>query len=317
MDYRDPFGSYMANPYYSQQYYQPLVQQPMPQQPAAPSPGSQLASAMVNSAVKKGVQSGVNAIGGMSTPATSGVVEGGVGTAIDGSTMMANPAFASGAQAPGVFSMSGIGSAGNAMLPIAGTIGAYDLFSKKKHGKKGAVQGAASGAAIGSYLGPWGALAGALIGGGLGYVGNFGDVDRWKEEQDAVGNLARTGVTGWDQYARAQPQLSKGRSKSELINKNYASDFRGATKDGWVNNKFAESRNEKDLTGKDIWGYSSFGDTFGNDWFGKFNEGQREQIANKALELGATEGKGQIQLQNTDELKKYATELTKAFTKKK
>lgn len=275
---------------------------------------------VANKGAQYGVEKGLGYLSGGGeavSAAAPGLIEGGVGTAIDGSTMMANPLLTAGAETPGAFSLGGIGGAGNAILPIAGAVGIGDVLLNKKHGGKGAMQGAASGAAMGSYLGPWGALAGGLLGGGLGYFGNFGDVDQWKNEQDAVNKLARTGVTGWDTYAAAQPQLSKGRSKEELTNKSYAADFKGMTPEGFVNNKFANSRNEKDLTGKDIWGYSSFGDTFGNDWFGKFNEGQREQIANKALELGATEGKGQIQLKNTDELKNFATEISKALTSNK
>lgn len=307
--------SYMQDPYYSaQSYYQ--TPEPQVQPPAEPGLGQQAAGMLVNKGAQYGVNEAMGALTGGGEAAAPGLIEGGVGTALDGSTMMANPALAA-AEAPGAFSLGGIGGAGNAVLPVAGAIGMGDVLLNKKHGGKGALQGAASGAAMGSYLGPWGALAGGLIGGGVGYFGNFGDVDQWKNEQDSVNKLARTGVTGWDTYANAQPQRSKGRSKEELTNKSYAADFKGMTPQGFVNNKFANSRNEKDLTGKDIWGYSSFGDTFGNDWFGKFNEGQREQIANKALELGATEGKGQIQLKNTDELKNYATELSKALTKRK
>ena len=64
----------------------------------------------------------------------------------------------------GMFDMAGIGSAGNAILPIAGVVGGYDLFKNKRGGVRGPLQGAASGAAIGSYFGP----TGALIGGGIG-----------------------------------------------------------------------------------------------------------------------------------------------------
>lgn len=312
--------SYMQEPYYSaQSYYQ--TPEPQVQQPEAPGLGQQVAGMVANKGAQYGVNEAMGALTGggeAASAAGSGLIEGGVGTALDGSTMMANPLLTAGAETPGMFSMGGIGSAGNAILPIAGAIGMGDLLLNKRHGGRGALQGAASGAAIGTGIMPGvGTAVGALLGGGLGYVGNFGDVDRWKEDQDRARKLADSGVTGWKSYVDAQPVLTKGRSKEELTNKSYAADFKGMTPEGFVNNKFANSRNEKDLTGKDIWGYSSFGDTFGNDWFGKFNEGQREQIANKALELGATEGKGQINLQKTDELKNYATELTKALTSNK
>lgn len=72
------------------------------------------------------------------------------------------------AQAPGAFSLSGIGGAGNAILPVAGALGAYDLFKNKRRGARGIGQGAASGAAMGSYFGPWGAGIGAVLGGTAG-----------------------------------------------------------------------------------------------------------------------------------------------------
>jgi hypothetical protein len=81
--------------------------------------------------------------------------------------------------------------------------------------------------------------------------------------------------------------LTKGRSKSELVNPKYAADFTGQTSDGFVNNKFANSRNESDLRPEDIWGYASFFEKYGNDWTGKFNEQQRRDIAQKALDAGA------------------------------
>jgi len=51
----------------------------------------------------------------------------------------------------GAFDMAGIGSAGNALLPLAGAYGAYDLFQDRKDlgTGKGYLQGAASGAALG------------------------------------------------------------------------------------------------------------------------------------------------------------------------
>jgi hypothetical protein len=188
--------------------------------------------------------------------------------------------------APGMFSVGNIGAAGNGILPLAGLAGAYDLFRNKRSGGRGALQGAASGAALGSYFGPVGIGGGAALGAGAGYFGNLGDKDQWKKEQSAVSKLAKKGVTGWDQYAAAQPKLTKGRSKQELVDEAKATGG---------NVKFAESRNESDLRPEDIWGYSAFGEKYGNDWFGKFSEADRRQKAKEALDAGAVnEGKGQI-----------------------
>lgn len=71
----------------------------------------------------------------------------------------------------GAFSLGGIGSAGNAILPAAGLLGAGDLLINQRKGARGVVQGAGSGAAIGSYFGPAGAGIGAGIGGLIG-LGN-------------------------------------------------------------------------------------------------------------------------------------------------
>ena len=68
----------------------------------------------------------------------------------------------------GMFSLGGIGSAGNVILPAVGAIGAYDVLSHEYGPARSGIEGAASGAAIGSYFGPQGALIGAGVGGLLG-----------------------------------------------------------------------------------------------------------------------------------------------------
>lgn len=102
--------------------------------------------------------------GGGAAPVAADITQGAGGAgAFEGATAGASAA-------PGMFSLSGIGSAGNVMLPIAGTIGAYDTLMHGGSFKpaRGALEGAASGAAIGSYFGPEGALVGAGIGGLVG-----------------------------------------------------------------------------------------------------------------------------------------------------
>lgn len=122
-------------------------------------------------------------------------------------------------------------------------------------------------------------------------INKMGDKDRWKEEQDAVGKLASSGVTGWADFQKTLPKLSRGRTVDELVDIERAKAAQGQ----YSNEAFARSRNEADLKAEDIWGYSAFGNKFGNDWFGKYNENQRREIANAALQAGAVnEGKGQI-----------------------
>lgn len=170
---------------------------------------------------------------------------------------------------------SGIGTAGNYYAPLAGAALGYDVLKNKKHGKSGAAEGAASGALIGTYFAPGiGTLAGAVIGGALGYFGNFGDEDKYKTEFNRAQKLRDKGVN-WDLNVDAPP---KGVSKDKLIE---------IARQTGGNVKFAESRNEKDLRPEDIWGYSTFGEKFGDSWLKGFSEDQRRAIANEALKKGA------------------------------
>lgn len=99
-----------------------------------------------------------------------------VGTLANGQPMMNDMAIPG---QPGAFSLSNIGSAGNAILPAAGMYGAYDLMRRQSKGSsdnakgylRGGAQGAASGAAVGSYFGPIGAGIGAAVGGVAGLAG--------------------------------------------------------------------------------------------------------------------------------------------------
>lgn len=145
----------------------------------------------------------------------------------------------------GMFSLGGIGSAGNLILPAAGAVGALDLFANKRSGGRGALQGAASGAAIGSFGGPPGAIAGAVIGGTLGYFGNFGDKDAYKTEWGRRKKLYDQGIIT---EAQLGPEPKSGKSKDQLIAEARANGG---------NITFASSRKESDLKPEDIAGYAS------------------------------------------------------------
>lgn len=187
----------------------------------------------------------------------------------------AGPGVGEAAAAPGMFSLEGIGGAGNAILPIAGTLGAIDLFGNKRSGGRGALQGAASGAAIGSYFGLPGAAIGAGIGGLGGFFGNFGDEDRFKTEGNRLQKLKEQGVNVPQSILDSMP--SRGRSKEELI------ALENSRPDG--NALFAGSRKESDLRPQDIVGYATFAE---NDpkWFEKPLEEQLK-VADQALKAGA------------------------------
>jgi hypothetical protein len=213
-------------------------------------------------------------------------------------------------QAASGFDVAGIGSAGNYYLPALGAIGTFDLLKNQRTGARGYLQGAASGAALGSYFGPWGALIGGGVGLGLGGANELFDTNRFKTEGNRLQGLIDKGINIPDSL-RLPMTLKKGRKKSELINPYLPKDFVGNSPQyGWTNNKFAESRNEKDLKAEDIWGYSAFFDKYGNDWLGKFNEGQRRNIAQTLLDKGAVkEGKGTIDIQWSPELENQISQM--------
>jgi len=212
------------------------------------------------------------------------------GEVIDAATGQAVASAAPGVgAAPGAFSFSGIGSAGNAILPLAGAAGMADVLMNKRHGARGALQGAASGAAIGSYFPGAGTLIGAGIGAGIGYFGNLGDKDRWKTEQDRAQKLRDQGIN-WDVPSE---NLTRGRTKDELLAIEMAKEAQGA----YSNKKFAQSRNEADLNPEDIWGYAGFGEHYGDKWLKGMSENQRWAISKLALDSGAVqEGKGTINI---------------------
>jgi hypothetical protein len=177
--------------------------------------------------------------------------------------------------APGAFSLSGIGSAGNAFLPAAGAVGMYDIFKNDRSGTRGALQGAASGAAIGSYFGPVGTGVGAVIGGTVGYFNRYGDKDMWKTEGNKLKKLQKQGIYVPQGLIDSMPQ-NKGRSTEELVARAKATGG---------NVKFAEGRKESDLTPQDIVGYAAFAQN-DPDWFKKPLQ-QRLAVAQQALSSGA------------------------------
>ena len=226
----------------------------------------------------------------------------------------AAPVAAGAVGAPEILSLSRTGAAapvegslGGFLLPAAGVLGMGDVLLNDRGTGRGALQGAASGAAIGSAFGPGGTLVGAGVGGlvGLGKGLLKGkpktnvEQDRWK----ALGALGYAVPDGYDDPSR-KPFAG--------VDKTQAADFVGNTADSgkWVNNKFAASRDVKDLVGKDLVGYATFNEKFGKDWMNNYSLDQKEKIAQKALDLGAvTEGRGTINVKWNPEIENYAKEV--------
>lgn len=178
---------------------------------------------------------------------------------------------------PGMFDLSGIGSAGNAILPAAGLAGAYDLYANRPQNigtGKGYLEGGLAGAGIGSFFGP----VGAGVGAGLGLLANafgIGHESRTKGEEKARAALAEQGI-----------------------------NVPNADIKEWENNqKFAQSRNEADLTGKDIMHAASL---YGMSGYAGLDPSKQEAIANEALKQGLVrEHHGQIDIGMNDAYQKF------------
>ena len=126
--------------------------------------------------------------------------------------------------------------------------------------------------------------------------------DKWKTEGNRLKRLVDRGIDIPEEWSAPMYRPWGGGNKNK-INPNLPIDFVGESPQyGWTNNKHANSRDDKDLVGKDIWGYSAFFDKYGNDWL-KFSGPQREAIANKALQRGTVkEHHGTIDINWTPEL---------------
>ncbi len=186
---------------------------------------------------------------------------------------------------PSMFSLGSIGSAGNAILPVAGAL--YGLKTLKDMGNsketgtgkgylKGTLKGAASGAAVGSFAGPPGAIIGGAIGGGIGLVRNlFGGKSRTKVEAEKWEQLKKQGVL---------PRYGNASVPSAKFDASKPADFAGYNEKGeYVNNRYAGARgDESKYRGADISDTATFYQTFGDAWT-KATDAQRTQIADEAL----------------------------------
>jgi len=146
-------------------------------------------------------------------------------------------------------------------------------------------------------------------------IGSLFGGDKWKTEGNRLSKLISKGVNIPEELQGAM-KLSGGRSKDELIDHSLPLDFKGYTAEGkWVNNLFANSRDEKDLAPEDIWGYATFFEKFGNDWLQKYTPDQRREIAQKALDLGiVNEHHGSLDIKWNDEMDAFVKNLSAPVT---
>ncbi len=217
-----------------------------------------------------------------------------------GSAVGASPASA------GSF-LPSLGTVGAVAAPVAGFFGLRDLFTNDRGKDRGALQGAASGAAMGAPLGPWGIAGGAALGGLSGFLNPTWNPDRWDTERKRLKDLKDKGINVPQSLIDNAP--TRGRSVEELLNNRYANDFIGTGNNNeWVNNKFAQSRDVKDLRPEDVLNYSAFAEKTPN-WFDASLE-QRKQIAKFALDNGLIdEGRGTIELGQSPEYDAYVKQI--------
>ncbi len=221
-------------------------------------------------------------------------------SALAGAGSIAEPALA------GAGDIAGAAAPGYSAVPgVIGAALAADVLMNKRHGARGAGQGALAGAGIGwTFGGPTGALIGAPIGAGIGYFGNFGDENKFETEYNRAQDLRDKGIN-WDLNTQ---KPSQGRSKEELTSE----AARNIAMGQYGNVEYAESRNMGDSRPEDWWGFSVWGEKFGNDWLKKYSEDQRRQIVQRGLELNLfDENTGSLDVNFTPE---YEADIQKILS---
>lgn len=188
----------------------------------------------------------------------------------------ADAAQAPGASGGGLFS---VGSTSGNILGGAGVaLGGYQAFQGIKEGNP--LQAGLGGAGVAAGLSQlgyaipgigWAAAIGLPVIGAL--VGKLGDKDAWKTEGDNLKKLQKKGIYIPEVLLSNLP--TKGRSKEELIE---------IARQTGGNVKFAESRKEEDLEGRDIIGFSTFAE-HDPEWFKRPLE-QQISYAQSLLDSG-------------------------------
>lgn len=289
--------------------------------------GMMAAATGMNVLANQGFSSLGNSLFGPSTPApvlgsapvtSTGIPASGIGGATGGGQGFFSSLFGSsgapstaapiGAETAVPAAPSALGSVGTYALPAAGLYGLYDIWKNKRKGFRGTAQGAAAGAALGSPFGPVGIGVGAALGGAYGTFASKFDKDSWDTERKRLEDLKDQGYAIPQNLFDNSP--SKGRSIQELINHDYANDFIGRGKNNeWVNNTFAQSRNEADLRPEDVVGYSAFIKNFGNNYLNAPLE-KKLALAKYALENGLiNEHQGTIDIEKTNDLEDQAKKI--------
>ncbi len=224
------------------------------------------------------------------------------------------------AQSSGITGLTSIDTAVPALMPETATASAP--FMGIGYGPAGLI-------AAGTYLGGKsaydmlrgkednsvpGKIGRATLGvatGGLSELGKFlggQDQNKWETEKKRLDKLKEKGIAVPQELIDSMP--TSGQSVNDLINKQYAMDYIGRDKsNNWVNNKFAQSRDEKDLRPEDVAGYASFMEKFGNNYINAPLD-VKLKVAQEALNKGlVNEHHGTIDLAEDSDFDAYARQL--------
>lgn len=296
--------------------------------PYAPAPSQEVDySQMMSKAADKGTDYLDEALfsaggGGTAAAGTGGTMFSGgatvagqaVGTAANGGTMMstgvivpasqgapvASTAMGAEAAATGAFDLAGIGSTGNAILPLGGAALGYDLIANRlKTGdkKRGAVQGLASGAAMGSYFGPVGAIAGGVLGLGVGLTAHESTRDAAKRHTKQLQGK-HTDDPVYQAYVRGmREQFNSGPPDPS---KPFAGKY-----GSWDEYKNAG------LEAGDLTGVMGNIETFGNDWT-KLNFDQQKAVTQGLIDAGLYNSKkGEVLVTDKNRAKQIYDSMAK------
>jgi hypothetical protein len=216
--------------------------------------------------------------------AAQGAAQAGTQAAAQGAAQGAAQAGTQGAAQAGASTASSAASAAGTALGVLGAAkGGYDLY-RGIAGKQGArsttMSGMSTGMAIGGLVGgPAGAAIGAAIGAAVGAgAGALRPPPKTQVEDKRWRALARRGFDV-PQWVKQGIDIKDSGFRQDL-----APDFVGYDEQGaWVNNKFAKSRKESDLTEQDISQYAVMPETFGSLWVDSDDQ-SKFQVANLARE---------------------------------
>ena len=233
--------------------------------------------------------------------ATQGAAQAGTQAAAQAGTQGA-------AQAGASTAATAASALGTAAAVVGAAKGGYDLYKgleNKRGAKQGAISGAQTGASIGSFFGPKGAAIGAAIGTLIGGVGGaLRPPPKTQVEDKRWRALARRGFDV-PQWVKEGIDIKDTGFRQDL-----AADFVGFDEKGaWVNNKFAKSRDEKDLLGQDVSQYAVMPETFGSLWTGATPEA-RQEVSELALQKAKVrEHKGTLDINWDPSSKRLAQDI--------